>query len=68
MHFQRDVSVMILEQSGTLQDLVPEDKLRLLMVYAAALPDKMDPAKRAQWQKLARVRFFICRYSTFTCV
>ncbi len=29
---------------------------RLLMCYAATHPEKMDAAKQAQWQKLARLR------------
>lgn len=29
---------------------------RLLMCYAATHPEKLDAAKQAQWQKLARLR------------
>ncbi|BDA46397.1 probable protein transport Sec1a [Coccomyxa sp. Obi] len=32
------------------------DKERLLMCYAATHPEKLDAAKQAQWQKLARLR------------
>ncbi|KAK9826197.1 hypothetical protein WJX81_006806 [Elliptochloris bilobata] len=32
-----------------------QEKLRLLMCYAATHPDKLDSAKLAQWQKLAKL-------------
>jgi hypothetical protein len=35
--------------------LEASDKMRLLMAYIATHPEKLDPVKRAQWQKLARL-------------
>jgi hypothetical protein len=35
--------------------LEASDKMRLLMSYIATHPEKLDPVKRAQWQKLARL-------------
>ncbi|CAM6128065.1 unnamed protein product [Calypogeia fissa] len=37
------------------QDLSADNKLRLLMIYAATHPEKLDAAKRLQWMKLARL-------------
>ncbi|KAH6558406.1 hypothetical protein KP509_1Z065700 [Ceratopteris richardii] len=37
------------------ENLSKENKLRLLMIYAASHPEKMDAAKRLQWMKLARL-------------
>ncbi|KAG6548880.1 hypothetical protein Mapa_009643 [Marchantia paleacea] len=37
------------------QDLSAENKLRLLMIYAATHPEKLDATKRLQWMKLARL-------------
>lgn len=37
------------------QNLTKENKLRLLMIYAASHPEKLDAAKRLQWMKLARL-------------
>lgn len=39
----------------TNQNLTKENKLRLLMIYAASHPEKLDAAKRLQWMKLARL-------------
>ncbi|KAH7352483.1 hypothetical protein KP509_19G048300 [Ceratopteris richardii] len=39
----------------TNENLTKENKLRLLMIYAASHPEKMDAAKRLQWMKLARL-------------
>ncbi|KAL3694828.1 hypothetical protein R1sor_008479 [Riccia sorocarpa] len=36
-------------------DLSAENKLRLLMIYAATHPEKLDATKRLQWMKLARL-------------
>jgi syntaxin-binding protein 1 len=32
-----------------------ENKLRLLMIYVATHPEKLDATKRLQWMKLARL-------------
>jgi syntaxin-binding protein 1 len=32
-----------------------ENKLRLLMIYVATHPEKLDATKRMQWMKLARL-------------
>jgi syntaxin-binding protein 1 len=37
------------------QMLPPEDKARLLLCYAATHQEKLDPARQAQWQKVARL-------------
>eukprot|EP00891_Asterochloris_glomerata_P007891 jgi/Astpho2/7891/gw1.00118.18.1_t len=37
------------------QNLLPEDKVRLLMCYCATHPEKMDATKQMQWQKLAKL-------------
>ncbi|KAL2632868.1 hypothetical protein R1flu_004347 [Riccia fluitans] len=37
------------------QELSAENKLRLLMIYAATHPEKLDATKRLQWMKLARL-------------
>ena len=37
------------------QVLPPEDKARLLLCYAATHQEKLDPARQAQWQKVARL-------------
>lgn len=39
----------------TKQDMTKENKIRLLMIYAASHPEKLDAAKRLQWMKLARL-------------
>ncbi|MCO5559681.1 hypothetical protein L7F22_013282 [Adiantum nelumboides] len=39
----------------TNENLTKENKLRLLMIYAASHPEKLDAAKRLQWMKLARL-------------
>ncbi|MCO5547266.1 hypothetical protein L7F22_000713 [Adiantum nelumboides] len=39
----------------TKENLTKENKLRLLMIYAASHPEKLDAAKRLQWMKLARL-------------
>uniref|UniRef100_A0A0D6QYN7 SNARE-interacting protein KEULE n=1 Tax=Araucaria cunninghamii TaxID=56994 RepID=A0A0D6QYN7_ARACU len=39
----------------TKEDMSPENKLRLLMIYAAINPDKLDGAKGLQWMQLARL-------------
>ena len=36
-----------------LQDLTTEDKVRLLMIYAATHPEKLDATKRMQWMKVS---------------
>ncbi|GBG62647.1 hypothetical protein CBR_g31666 [Chara braunii] len=33
----------------------PEDKLRLLMIYAASHPEKLDPKKERQWMKILEI-------------
>lgn len=35
--------------------LDPSDKMRLFMAYLATHPEKLDPVKRQQWQKVARL-------------
>ncbi|KAJ7563781.1 hypothetical protein O6H91_03G125500 [Diphasiastrum complanatum] len=40
---------------NTREDISRENKLRLLMIYAAAHPNKLDSTKRSQWMKLARL-------------
>ncbi|MEW5299817.1 MAG: hypothetical protein WDW36_002793 [Sanguina aurantia] len=37
------------------QSLEPADKMRLFMCYLATHPGKLDPTKRAQWMKLAKL-------------
>ena len=39
----------------TEEDMTAENKLRLLMIYAAINPDKIDSAKSLQWTQLARL-------------
>ena len=39
----------------TKEDMTMENKLRLLMIYAAINPDKIDSAKSLQWTQLARL-------------
>ncbi|EFJ05985.1 hypothetical protein SELMODRAFT_236643 [Selaginella moellendorffii] len=36
-------------------DMSLENKLRLLLIYASAHPDKLDAIKRQQWMKLAKL-------------
>jgi len=36
-------------------EMSSENKLRLLMIYAATHPEKLDATKRSQWQKLAKL-------------
>eukprot|EP00878_Enallax_costatus_P018017 GHUV01018943.1.p1 GENE.GHUV01018943.1~~GHUV01018943.1.p1 ORF type:complete len:543 (+),score=157.47 GHUV01018943.1:1151-2779(+) len=36
-------------------NLDPSDKMRLFMAYIATHPEKLDPVKRQQWQKVARL-------------
>eukprot|EP00245_Coleochaete_scutata_P005277 TRINITY_DN18717_c0_g1_i1.p1 TRINITY_DN18717_c0_g1~~TRINITY_DN18717_c0_g1_i1.p1 ORF type:complete len:662 (+),score=131.15 TRINITY_DN18717_c0_g1_i1:190-2175(+) len=40
---------------GSKPNMSPEDKVRLLAIYAATHPEKLDATKRMQWQKLARL-------------
>lgn len=35
--------------------LDPTDKMRLFMAYLATHPEKLDPTKKQQWQKVARL-------------
>jgi hypothetical protein len=35
--------------------LAPVDKMRLFMSYLATHPEKLDPVKKQQWAKLARL-------------
>lgn len=35
--------------------LAPVDKMRLFMAYLATHPEKLDPVKKQQWAKLARL-------------
>jgi syntaxin-binding protein 1 len=37
------------------EDLSSQDKLRVLLCYAATHPEKLDTSKRTQWMKLARL-------------
>ena len=37
------------------QEMPTEDKVRLLMIYAATHPEKLDATKRMQWMKLMRL-------------
>lgn len=37
------------------KDMTKENKIRLLMIYAASHPEKLDAAKRRQWMELARL-------------
>jgi syntaxin-binding protein 1 len=37
---------------GLFQEMSSENKLRLLMIYAATHPEKLDATKRSQWQKV----------------
>ena len=39
----------------TKEDIATENKLRLLMIYAAINPDKIDSEKSLQWTQLARL-------------
>ncbi|XP_057827206.1 SNARE-interacting protein KEULE isoform X1 [Cryptomeria japonica] len=39
----------------TKEDITPENKLRLLMIYAAINPDKLAGEKGFQWKQLARL-------------
>lgn len=36
-----------------LQDMTHDDKLRLLLMYAATHPEKLDAARRLQWMKVS---------------
>ncbi|XP_024398650.1 SNARE-interacting protein KEULE isoform X7 [Physcomitrium patens] len=47
----KDILSMIDSKQGMSQD----NKLRLLLIYAATHPDKLDTAKRLQWTKLAKL-------------
>eukprot|EP00884_Botryococcus_braunii_P006265 jgi/Botrbrau1/1563/Bobra.0107s0050.1 len=40
---------------STFPDLAAEDKVRLMMSYVATHPEKLDPTKQTQWQKLAKL-------------
>eukprot|EP00246_Nothoceros_aenigmaticus_P006246 TRINITY_DN1903_c0_g1_i3.p1 TRINITY_DN1903_c0_g1~~TRINITY_DN1903_c0_g1_i3.p1 ORF type:complete len:668 (+),score=135.04 TRINITY_DN1903_c0_g1_i3:36-2006(+) len=40
---------------NTKQDLPADIRLRLMMIYAATHPEKLDATKRMQWMKLARL-------------
>jgi hypothetical protein len=35
-----------------MQGMAPENKLRLLLIYVATHPEKLDTAKRLQWMKV----------------
>ncbi|KAI8472381.1 MAG: Sec1-like protein [Monoraphidium minutum] len=48
----QDLIKFLAERSGSMD---PLDKVRLLAAYLATHPEKMDDAKRAQWQKVARM-------------
>jgi hypothetical protein len=37
------------------QEITSEDKVRLLMIYAATHPEKLDATKRMQWMKVRTV-------------
>ncbi|KAG0576062.1 hypothetical protein KC19_5G052300 [Ceratodon purpureus] len=47
----KDLLSMISSKQGMTQD----NKLRLLLIYAATHPEKLDAAKRLQWMKLAKL-------------
>ncbi|XP_024398648.1 SNARE-interacting protein KEULE isoform X5 [Physcomitrium patens] len=49
--FQDQIDKLSLHIHGMSQD----NKLRLLLIYAATHPDKLDTAKRLQWTKLAKL-------------
>ena len=44
----------------TLQDMSVENKMRLLAVYAAVNPDKLDPQKQLLWMKVGAGRCEAC--------
>jgi len=46
----------VIELLSNKQDLAPLDKVRILMCYVATHPEKLEPSKFKQWQKLANLK------------